>query len=147
MDDRERWRPASEVPECTAEADADVIVEFLCGGKLITERANYADEKRGMKPPGFFSEYGDRFDAPITRWRYWPEPPTPEQEERRLLEERLTLVWTTEKPKVPGRYLREQPDGECVVWEITPYTVDYLALGGIPGGRWAGPIPEPREPG
>jgi hypothetical protein len=60
--------------------------------------------------------------------------------------ERLTLVWTTERPTVAGRYLREQPDGECVVWEITPYTVDYLALGGYPGGRWAGPIPEPREP-
>jgi hypothetical protein len=89
MDDRERWRPASEPPECTAEADADVIVEFLYGGKLITERANYADEKRGMKPPGFFSEYGDRFDAEIIRWRYWPEPPTPEQEERRRLEERV----------------------------------------------------------
>jgi hypothetical protein len=88
----ERWRPASEVPECTELEDADVIVEFPYGGKPITERANYADEKRGMKTPGFFNEYGHRIEGEITRWRYWPEPPTPEEERRRDLEERVLAM-------------------------------------------------------
>jgi hypothetical protein len=80
----ERWRPASEIPECDNGIGCRVIVEYAMGW---TGEAWYwatPDHREGI---GFFNT--DHSPISVTRWRYWPEPPTPEQEERRRLEERV----------------------------------------------------------
>jgi hypothetical protein len=86
----ERWRPASEAPECEQGSSIRVIIEDNHGE---THDGLYSRDAivDGRLYKGFqvVSEKYHRFLMQVARWRYWPEPPTPEQEERRRLEERV----------------------------------------------------------
>ncbi len=58
------------------------------------------------------------------------------------------ITWTTEKPTEPGTYFREYQDGEHTynyIHELSQYDCDNIERL-YPKGRWAGPIPLPKEP-
>lgn len=53
------------------------------------------------------------------------------------------LEWTTEPPKVPGRYwYRHKPSCTIAMINVDVEPIEYESL----PGQWAGPIPEPCEP-
>jgi hypothetical protein len=62
--------------------------------------------------------------------------------------ERLMLVWSDEKPKVPGRYFMRMKDagGDGVLYHITQADVDHSNHFWFARREWAGPIPAPLEP-
>jgi hypothetical protein len=61
--------------------------------------------------------------------------------------ERLTPVWTTDRPTVSGLWWRENRQGKQslvpISDDILPDLTDGIHI--YSGGRWAGPLPEPAE--
>jgi hypothetical protein len=64
------------------------------------------------------------------------------------------LVWTKEKPTVPGWFYQRNPNHTSpIMWEVfwsepdrgvfSPYSEDYEPFSD--GCEWAGPIPQPQE--
>jgi hypothetical protein len=78
----ERWHPASEVPKCETGITRGIVL-YANGA---SDQAWYIETANAT---GW--HLADHGAVPeFTRWRYWPEPPTPEEERRRELEERVT---------------------------------------------------------
>lgn len=67
------------------------------------------------------------------------------------------LTWSERKPKRRGWWWRDEgpntravlfvevsPGGQAAVFN--PRSGEWIAVEAVPGGRWAGPLPEPQEP-